>query len=650
MKDTPQSHIGIINYLSSKLIKGVGPKIAQKIVATFQENTVQVLNFSPERLVEVPGISTKLCQSLSVQLKEQYVLRETILFLQRYDIPVHYGIRIHDKYKEQSITVIKTDPFILSKEMDGVGFKTADLIATHIGIALDSPIRIKAGIQHILKELQEEGNTCYPENKLCLRVQEILNTEEFTIAVELIHKQLYALHNEKTLHICNLNGEPHVWGYYLFLAEKSIAFHIKRILFSTKRTREIQVSKALEWVENQLSIHLEDKQKDAVAASLSKKIHIITGGPGTGKSTITQAILRIFEKLTSKILLAAPTGKAAKRMSEITKRHAATIHSLLQYDFASGSFKRDPDNPLDCDLVIIDEFSMLDTSLMNHFLRALPDHVILICIGDAHQLPSVGPGNVLKDLITSGKIPVTCLTKIFRQVHDSNIVINAHRVNEGQSPILFPQSGKKDFLFFQKEDPEEAVQHIIHLITEFIPKKFHIYPRDIQVLAPMKKGVLGIQNLNFVLKKALNVQASPQNSLYAFSVGDKVMQIRNNYRKEVFNGDTGYVTSIDRGEKTLLVNIDGKLIPYSIGELKNLVLAYATSIHKYQGSESPCVVIPIHTSHFTMLYRNLLYTAITRGKQLVVLVGTSKAIAIATRNNKIQERSTGLCELFLKQI
>ncbi|ANH78908.1 ATP-dependent RecD-like DNA helicase [Candidatus Chlamydia sanziniae] len=644
----PYEHRGVFNYLTSKLVKGIGPKIAERIIEKFQDTTPAILDTTPERLSEVSGISQIRCESLCKQIREQKNLRTTLLFLQKYNIAIHYGVRIYKKYQEKSIEKICEDPFLLAREMEGIGFKTADFIASRLGVPPNSPNRLCAGIQHCLEELQEEGHTCCPLSMLTETVFKLLNQDiaEQTITVEEIFSQIYSMQSRKLLHIQKIDEILHVWTRYLYLAEQTVIADLKRILFSSRKIRSINSSKAITWIEDNLNIKLAEKQKEAIEACLAEKLLIITGGPGTGKSTLTQAILKIFEQITYKIILAAPTGKAAKRMTEITGKHSVTIHTLLQYDFKTKSFRKNHDNPIDCDLIIVDESGMMDTCLLHHFLKALPDFAILILIGDIYQLPSVGPGNILKDLITSNKITVIKLNKIFRQVHDSGIIINAHRVNEGAFPMLHSESGRKDFLFFQKEDPQQALNHIIYLTTEFVPKKYHIYPQDIQILAPMKKGILGIHSLNKAVKTALNPKkANLHGRFYSYAVGDKVMQIRNNYNKEVFNGDIGYVSAINFGDKRVIVQIEGKHVSYSFTELDDLVLAYATSVHKYQGSESPCIILTIHTSHFMMLYRNLLYTAITRGKKLVILVGTKKAIAIATRNDKVQHRCTGLGDM-----
>ncbi|WP_213319013.1 SF1B family DNA helicase RecD2 [Chlamydiifrater volucris] len=636
---------GVFNYLTSRMVKGIGPKIAEKIVEKFQEKAAFILDEAPERLLQIPGISISKHAAICKQLNEQKPLRSTLLFLQRYDIPIHYGRKIYNKYKETSIEKIRSDPFILAREIDGIGFKTADLVATKLGYPPTSDKRIASGILHALEEIQEEGHTCAPSEVLVERSLSLLNGNfpEKIVSSEMVLRNIALLEEQKKLFVQRAGETETVWSKYLYQSEQMIAQDIRRILSSPKNLREINSLKALEWVENKLNLKLATKQREAISFSFKEKLHIITGGPGTGKSTITKAILQIFERITNKIILAAPTGKAAKRMAEITGKHSVTIHSLLQYDFQTKSFKKNRNNPVDCDLVIVDESGMIDTMLMCQFLKALPDHVILILIGDVYQLPSIGPGNVLKDLIDSSFIQVTTLNEIFRQLQDSGIVTNAHRVNEGLLPELYSKNAKKDFLFYYKKDPQEIADLIVDLITKTIPEKYHIYPRDIQVLSPMKKGVLGIMNLNKSIKQALNPSTQfISKKLENYSVGDKVMQIRNNYLKEVFNGDIGYITHIDFQSKEMSVNYDNRAVSYSYSDLDELTLAYAVSVHKYQGSESPCVIVPIHTSHFVMLYRNLLYTAITRGKKLVILAGTPKAIAISVSTNKGNQRCTGL--------
>jgi exodeoxyribonuclease V alpha subunit len=436
-----------------------------------------------------------------------------------------------------------------------------------------------------------------------------------------------------------------VWSKFLFLAEVGIARELERIKTAESFLRSVDKEKAVAWVQSQLQIQLAASQADAVALALSEKAMIITGGPGTGKSTITKAILAISSKISSKILLAAPTGRAAKRMSEITGRKAVTIHSLLEVDFQKGGFKRNRDNPLDCDLIIIDEASMIDTPLMYSLLRALPSHTRLLFVGDIDQLPSVGPGNVLKDMIRSQYLAVVQLTEIFRQAAGSRIITNAHKINRGHFPEIDVQS-HSDFFFIEAEEPEGVLQHIIALLTHRLPAKYGFDPiRDIQVLAPMRRGVIGTENLNQALQEALNRRDNPLMRFgRRYLEGDKVMQIRNDYKREVFNGDVGTIRAIDSEEQQLTVLFDEREVIYDFSDLDDLVLAYAVSIHKYQGSECPCIVIPVHTTHFKLLTRNLLYTGVTRGKKLVILIGTKRALMIAVSNDEVKKRHTGLLQ------
>ena len=535
---------------------------------------------------------------------------------------------------ERSIEKVQANPYALAKEIHGVGFKSADKIAEGLGIPKESPARIDAGLEYVLWKLSEEGHVCYPRPSLLQTAETILELPQDVIA-----PRIDALAESGVL----VQEQELVWIKPLYAAELGIAKELSRIKNHPSLLRYFDTEKALEWVEEKLQIQFAAAQKVAVLNGVSEKLLIITGGPGTGKSTITRAILEISEKLTKKILLAAPTGRAAKRLSEITRKKAHTIHSILEMDFTLGEFRKNRENPLNCDIIIIDEASMIDTFLMYQLLKAIPSHAKVIFIGDIDQLPSVGPGNVLKDMIKSERVHICTLKEIFRQAKDSQIILNAHKVNQGEFPDLryFPES---DFLYYPQESPEEIVAQILELITTTLPRKYHFHRfEDIQVLSPMKRGQIGSENLNQVLQETLN---SSPNALIKmgkrFLMGDKVMQIRNNYQKEVFNGDVGYITHMDLTEQLLRVAFEGKVVDYDFNELDELILAYAVSIHKYQGSECPCVIIPIHVSHFKLLYRNLLYTGITRGKKLVVLVGSKKAIAIAVKNEEVKQRHTGL--------
>ena len=632
----PSDLVGIQKYLESGMIKGIGPVYAERIVKCFGLDTLEIIDKSPDRLLEVPGIGGKRVEKIKACWHEQQSIREVMIFLRGHGVSPSFAQKIFKNYGERSIEKVRSNPFQLAKEIHGIGFKTADSIAQGLGIPSDSPARIDAGIEHTLWELSSDGHVCYPFQDLIPEVEEILHVPR-----EMIEKRVQALVDKQDL----VKQNEFVWVRPLYLTEIGIGREMARLTQSVCRIRAVDVEKALEWVQGQLKIELAPEQRTAVGQGVKDKVLIVTGGPGTGKSTITKAILGISEKITTRILLAAPTGRAAKRMTEISGKKASTIHSLLEIDFSTGKFKRNRDNPLPCDLFIVDEASMIDTQLMNHLLKAIPSEARLILIGDVDQLPSVGPGNVLKDLIQSERIPVVQLQKIFRQAAGSLIVTNAHRINQGEFPdISFHPRG--DFQFIETENPEDVVKTILDLVANRLPKshRFHRF-EDIQVLSPMKRGLIGSENLNTILQQELNPSPTPLVRFgRCFHIGDKVMQIRNNYEKEVYNGDVGKIIEMDLTDQTLKVGFDGKVVPYDFIEIDELILAYAVSIHKYQGSECPCVIIPVHTSHFKMLFRNLLYTGLTRGKKRVVFVGTKKALAIAVHNADVLKRHTGLKE------
>lgn len=632
----PCDLIGIQKYLESGMIKGIGPVYAERIVKQFGLKTLDVIDQSPKRLLEVEGLGEKRVDKIQSCWTQQRAIRDVMVFLRGHGVSPSYAQKIFKAYGDQSIEKVRTNPYSMAKDIFGIGFKTADAIAKGIGIPEYSPVRIDAGIEHVLWELSKDGHVCYPRAELVPAAATILESEP-----ALIEGRIPFLVKEGRL----IEEEQKIWVKPLYLAELSIARELARLSQTPSPLRAIDLERALEWVQKQLSIELAPEQKCAVSQGVKEKTLVITGGPGTGKSTITKAILSITEKLTGKILLAAPTGRAAKRMSEITHKKAFTIHSLLEMDFQAGGFKRNRDNPLDCDLMIVDEASMIDTLLMHHLLKAIPGHARLILIGDIDQLPSVGPGSVLKDIIASERLPVTQLKQIFRQAAGSRIVTNAHLINRGEMPDVSTIPGS-DFVFIGKQEPEQIVSTILELVKTRLPRTFRFHRfEDIQVLSPMKRGMIGTENLNQILQQQLNPSPTP---LYrmgrAFHLGDKVMQIRNNYQKLVYNGDVGKIVDIDMIEQTLKVVFDGRPVLYEFLEIDELVLAYAVSIHKYQGSECPCIVIPIHTSHFKLLYRNVLYTGVTRGKKLVVLVGSKKALAIAVQNSDTQKRHTGLQE------
>ncbi len=629
--ETPSDVVGIQKYLASGMVQGIGPAYAKRIVKMFGEKTLDIIDQKPHCLLEVSGIGQKRVDTIKRCWQEQKAIRSVMLFLQKYGVSPAFAQKLYKLYGDDTVERVQENPYTLAREIRGIGFKSADKIAEKLGFPKDATQRIDSGVEYTLLELADVGHTCYPLNDLCEKAGEMLEVD--------VRGRVGALEQEERIVI----EDEVVWLKGLWLCEKGIARELERLMKGQSRLRTVDTTKAVDWVEEQLKIELATNQREAVKSSIQEKFHIITGGPGTGKSTITNAILRITERLSRQIILAAPTGRAAKRMSEITKRGASTIHSLLKFDFSKKGFKHNRENPLTCDLIVIDEASMIDTSLMYSLLKAIPDHARVLLVGDVHQLPSVGPGIVLKDMIDSGVLPVTELTEIFRQAAGSRIITNAHKINAGEFPDLSIEK-KSDFFFLKGEEPEEALEKIIHLISERLPKFYRFDPiDDIQVLAPMKRGVIGIENLNLTLQQVLNPQEDViLNGGRRFGVGDKVMQIRNDYNKEVYNGDIGRVRKISREEQELLVSYEGRHVIYPFSDLDELVLAYATSVHKYQGSECPCVVIPVHTTHFMMLHRNLLYTAVTRGKKLVVLVGTGKAIAIAVSNNDSIKRQTGL--------
>jgi exodeoxyribonuclease V alpha subunit len=629
--ETPQDIVGIQKYLESGMVKGIGPIYAERIVKQFKEKTLEIIDQNPESLLDIPGIGEKRVEKIRSCWHAQKAIRQVMIFLQKYGVSPVFAQKIYKTYGEKTLEEIQNNPFKLARDIRGIGFKSADKIAEKLGIPKDATQRIDAGIEFALTELSEAGHTCYPLDALCEKAKELLGTD--------IRLRVDVLVQDQRV----VKEDQWIWTKRLWLCEQGIARELRRLLNGTCRLRPVITTKAVSWAEEKLHIKLALQQKQAVISALTDKLCIITGGPGTGKSTITKAILAVTEKLTRQIILAAPTGRAAKRLGEITKKEAHTIHSLLQFDFNANGFRRNKENPLSCDLIIIDESSMIDTSLMYHLLKAIPDHARVLLVGDIYQLPSVGPGTVLKDLIGSGKVPVVELNEIFRQAAGSKIITNAHLINKGEFPQLHTEK-KGDFFFLKAEEPQEVLEKILSLVSERLPKYYRLHPiEEIQVLSPMKKGLIGIENLNRVLQKKLNPQADfLMQGGNQFSVSDKVMQIRNNYTKEVYNGDIGRIKKIDREEQEVIVAFDGREVCYSFFDLDELVLAYATSIHKYQGSECPCVVIPVHPSHFMMLHRNLLYTAVTRGKRLVVLVGTGKAIGIAVASNDVEKRHTGL--------
>lgn len=648
--EQPADIVGIEKYLGSGLIKGIGPIYAKRIVATFGKETLSIIDKTPERLSEVPGIGKKRRERITSCWQEMRSIREVMIFLQTHGVTTTYAHKIFKMYGQESIQKVKENPYALAHDIFGIGFKTADKIAFHLGIEKEAPIRIRAGIEYVLEKLSEEGHVAYPRLSFLKVASDMLEIDP-----HLIEKEIGTLKNEKRIEEQSLilHGLPEtfLWSRSLYLSEIGIARELNRLKLSQSPLRAVDAPKALTFAERKLHLTLAKEQREAVSMALHEKLLVITGGPGTGKSTITSAILAIMEKLTQKIHLAAPTGRAAKRLSEITHKKASTLHSLLQYNFKTGEFKYNSQNPLDTDLLIIDEASMIDTPLLFQLLKALPNRAKCFFIGDVDQLPSVGPGCVLKDLIDSKTLPTVRLQEIFRQGVGSLITLNAHRINKGLFPLASNKTGD-DFFYCERETPEEILDTLLTLVAHRLPKNYGFHPhRDIQVLSPMRKGLIGIENLNSQLQALLNPSKEYIESYgRRLSVGDKVMQRRNNYEKEVFNGDVGTILSIDAEERELSIRFDEKEVFYDFTDLDELQLAYAVSVHKYQGSECPCIVMPLHTSHFKLLYKNLLYTAVTRGKKLVILIGNKRALMIALRHDDSNERFTGLKEALIEKL
>lgn len=640
--EMPADVVGITKYLGSGLVRGIGPVYAKRIVEKFGTKTLEIIDNDPDQLRHVQGIGKGRLSKIKLCWQDQRAIRDVMVFLQTYGVSPTYAQKIFREYGPQSIAKVSENPYRLARDIHGIGFKSADAIARKMGVANDAPERIDAGIEFVLFDLASEGHVCYPETELYPVAGAMLEVPE-----PLIRDRVQALQQEGRLVVAvqgkALIEQTFVWATPYFEAEQNIARDIKRLLRAGSNLRAIDIPRALAWVQDTLRLQLAPKQAEAVSCALSEKVQIITGGPGTGKSTITHAILTITEKITDKIMLAAPTGRAAKRMGEITGKKASTIHALLEFDFRKMQFKRNRKNPLECDLLIIDEASMIDTSLMSHLLKAVPDHCRVVFVGDINQLPSVGPGNVLKDLIGSRMITTTQLNEIYRQAAGSRIITNAHAINDGIMPNL-DNHPNSDFFFIEEEEPENVLKTIVALISDRLPRKYPLNRlTDIQVLAPMRRGVIGTENLNATLQQALN----PKGPSYVrfgqcYRVGDKVMQIKNDYDKGVFNGDIGRIESLSNVDQQMVILFDDKPVVYDFSELDDVVLAYAVSIHKYQGSECPCIVIPVHTTHFKMLHRNLIYTGVTRGKRLVVMVGTRRAMNIAVRNDEVRRRYTGL--------
>ncbi len=636
----PSTLAGIEKYLGSGLIRGIGRVNAGRLVRHFGLDTFDVIEHHPERLTEVKGIGTGRQKQITVAWKEQRAVKDVMLFLQSHGVTPAYAVRIYRRYGNRAISLVKENPFRLAVDIPGIGFRTADRISSTLGITPESPQRAEAGVLHTLGELADEGNLFAPREKLVRQAADLLGIDEGLVesAVDRLPRQ------GLTVVESAVKGEP-VYLADLYAVEVGAAKRLREILDHPSTGLEIDVERALEWFEEQVGMHLAGPQREAVRRAIGGKALVITGGPGTGKTTIIDAIVRILGRKGRRILMCAPTGRAAKRMEEATGREAKTIHRLLEFNPRRQRFERDGSRPLAADLIVVDEMSMIDAALFAALLQAVPRSCQLLFVGDPDQLPSVGPGNVLHDLISSRALEVVALTEIFRQARESLIVVNAHRINRGEAPILSGDEWEEpDFFFIPKEDPLEVVEILKEIVLRRIPSRFGVDPiDDIQVLTPMRRGELGVVNLNSVLQELLNPDGETiERGSRLFRVGDKVMQIRNNYDLGVFNGDLGRVISVDREERRMTVRFDERSATYDWSDLDELALGYACSIHKAQGSEYPVVVIPLHTQHYALLQRNLLYTGITRGRRLVVVIGMRRAVDIAVGNNRVRGRHTRL--------
>lgn len=648
----PNTFIGIEKYLGSGLIQGIGPEIARRLVQHFGLDTLDVIDRQPQRLAEVEGIGKVRSSRIREAWQEQREIKDVMVFLQSYGVSTAFALKIYKRFGQDAVRAVRDDPYRLAREIYGIGFRTADRIAQSLGIPLASPRRAAAGILHTLRRATDTGHTYLPREMLIAESSDLLATDREMVPREILEQAVDELVREGDLIAEPLTGtqppdpsQTAIFPVALAVAERGLAGLLRQLGSQHLLPLRIDVARALEWYEAREDLQLARQQRQALERALTVKVLVITGGPGTGKTTLVKGIVQILTKKGLRVLLAAPTGRAAKRLGEATGGEARTLHRLLEFSPQERTFARGPDNPLPVDLLVIDEASMLDTTLAYHVMKALPPAARLVLVGDVDQLPSIGPGRILADLIESKTLEVTRLSEIFRQARESLIVVNAHRVRAAELPTtsLRPDG---DFFLIEREDPEALLATLKRLVAEKIPQTFGFDPmRDIQILTPMRRGLLGANHLNAELQALLNPEgAAIPNAGHLLRIGDRVMQRRNNYDLEVWNGDTGKVIAHDELAEKIRIDFDGREVSYERQELDEVVLAYACSIHKSQGSEYPCVVIPLHTQHFTLLQRNLLYTAITRGRRLVILVASRRALQLAVETETSTRRRTLLIE------
>lgn len=628
----PASAQGIEKYLGSGLIPGIGPVYAKRLVEVFGVETLKVISDQPERLRQVPGIGKKRAEQIQTAWNKQRAVQSIMIFLQGHGITAGQAVRIYKQYGDAAAATLRSNPYRLARDITGIGFLTADRIARQMGTEVDAPARIKAGVLHALGEASDAGHIFYRGAELRTAATELLKVSEDAV-VPILAEMLQGR---------ELIQEGDAWYLpAMHVAETGCSEKLKRLLRAPLEHVPIQVDNALKWVEKRVGITLSEEQREAIRVGVQAKVMVITGGPGTGKTTVIKSLLAIMEAKSIAYVLAAPTGRASKRMEAATGKDASTIHRLLEFSPVSGAFQKDEQNPILTDMVVVDESSMLDIHLAHALFRALRPGTRLILVGDVDQLPSVGPGNVLLDIIASGVVPIVRLKTVFRQAAQSGIIANAHRINRGEMPVF----NEDDFFLISRTDPQAALETIVEVVSKRLRARFGLSPlRDIQILAPMRRGTAGVENINAALKQAINPNGQPV-PRRNFGVGDKVMQTRNNYELDVFNGDVGVVTLLDTeaGELEVLFEDDRRVL-YPLDAIDDLVTAYCTTVHKAQGSEYTAVVLAFLPQHYMMLQRNVLYTAITRGKKLVVIVGSGKAVAMAVHNSNILQRNTNLAD------